>query len=247
MIQNLYKSKAVTVVMASKVPYHVAIILDGNRRYARKLGLQPWKGHEFGIKKLEELFEWCLELGIGKLTLYSFSTENFSRNKEEIDFLFGLFKKKFEQIKDDEESAKKGVRFNVIGRIEMFPEDIKKMMMEAVEKSKNNGKLIVNFALAYGGRQEITDAAKKIVKAAFEGKINPDDVDEELVRDSLYLKDEPDIVIRPGGEKRISNFLLWQSAYSEWFFINKFWPEFEKQDLIDILKEFNVRERRFGR
>src|SRR3989338_7991551 len=114
--------------LASKVPKHVAIVLDGNRRYAKKLGLKPWKGHEFGIKKLEELFDWCLELGIKELTLYSFSTENFNRAKDEIDFLFGLFKKKFEEMKNDSEILKKGVRINVIGRIEMFPSNIRKAM-----------------------------------------------------------------------------------------------------------------------
>src|SRR3989338_1013270 len=133
--------------MASKVPKHVAIVLDGNRRYAKKLGLKPWKGHEFGIKKLEELFEWCLELGIRELTLYSFSTENFKRSKKEINFLFGLFKKKFEEIKGKRDIFKDHVRVRVIGRMDMFPAYVKKPMFAAVEKTKNNSKLVVNFAL----------------------------------------------------------------------------------------------------
>src|SRR3989338_7202676 len=150
--------------MVSKVPKHVAIILDGNRRYGRKIGLQPWEGHEFGIRKIEELLKWCLELGVKELTLYSFSTENFSRNKQEIKFLFNLFKKKFKQMKNDSKILKDGVRINLIGRIEMFPADIRKAMEEVAEKTKNNKKLVVNFALAYGGRQEIVDSFKKILK-----------------------------------------------------------------------------------
>ena len=150
--------------MVSKVPKHVGLILDGNRRFAKKLGLQPWKGHEFGIRKIEDLLKWCLELGVRELTLYSFSTENFNRNNQEIDFLFNLFKKKFNQMKNDSKILKNGVRINLIGRIEMFPADIRKAMLEVAEKTKNNKKLTVNFALAYGGRQEIIDSFKKILK-----------------------------------------------------------------------------------
>ncbi|MEK6848250.1 MAG: polyprenyl diphosphate synthase, partial [Nanoarchaeota archaeon] len=148
--------------MVSKVPKHVAIILDGNRRYAKKLSLNPWEGHRFGIQKLEEFFKWCLELGVRELTLYSFSTENFNRAKTEINFLFGLFKKKFNEIKKGDDIFKDRVRVNVIGRIEMFPKGIRKAMLDVVEKTKHNKKLVVNFALAYGGRQEIVDAVNII-------------------------------------------------------------------------------------
>ena len=227
-----------------KVPKKIAIILDGNRRYAKKLGLQQWKGHEFGIKKLEELLDWCLELEIKELTLFSFSTENFNRSKNEINFLFGLFKKKFEEMKNDDEILKKGIRINLIGRIEMFPADIRKSMQETAEKTKGNDKLTVNFALAYGGRQEIIDSVKKIL--ANNPNINPASINEELISNNLYLKSEPDLVIRPGGEIRTSNFLTWQSVYSEWIFINKLWPEFTKNDLVKCINEFNSRERRFG-
>ena len=230
--------------MVSKAPKHVALILDGNRRFARKLGLQPWKGHEYGIKKLEELFKWCQELEIKELTLYSFSTENFNRSKDEIDFLFGLFKKKFEEMKNDSGIIKKGVRINVIGRVEMFPSDIREAMLEVVEKTKNNDKLIVNFALAYGGRQEIVDSFKKILKN--NSNISFDKVNESLISKNLYLQSEPDLVIRPGGEMRTSNFLTWQSAYSEWVFTKKLWPEFTKEDLLRCIDKFNSRERRFG-
>ena len=230
--------------MVSESPKHIAIVLDGNRRFAKKLGLQPLEGHEYGIKKLEELFEWCLELGIKELTLYSFSTENFKRSKKEINFLFGLFKKKFEEIKGKRDIFKDHVRVRVIGRMDMFPAYVKKPMFAAVEKTKNNSKLVVNFALGYGGRQEIADSFKKILKN--DPNISPGKINEILITQSLYLQSEPDLVIRPGGEKRTSNFLTWQTAYSEWIFIDKFWPEFTKEDLIDCIKEFKRRERRFG-
>ena len=231
--------------MVSKVPKKIAIILDGNRRFAKKLGLQPWKGHEYGMKKLEELFRWCLELGIKELTLYSFSTENFNRAKNEIDFLFGLFKKKFDEIRKGRDIFKNEVRVNVIGRSYMFPKDIQKAMAEVAEKTKNNRKLTVNFALAYGGRQEIVDSFKRIIKN--NPNINPDKINEMLITQNLYLQSEPDMVIRPGGEMRTSNFLTWQSVYSEWIFIDKFWPEFTKKDLIECIEEFNRRERRYGK
>jgi len=230
--------------MASKVPRHIAIILDGNRRYAKKIGLQPWKGHEFGVKKLEHLLDWCRELGIKELTLYSFSTENFRRAKTEVDFLFSIFKKKFNSMKHRRDIFDNKIKINVIGRVYMFPKDIRESMLEIMEKTRNHKNFTVNFAMAYGGRQEIVDAFKKIIKKS--KKLNPNQINEKLITSNLYLKSEPDLVIRPGGEVRTSNFLTWQSAYSEWVFINKLWPEFTKQDLIKCIEEFNRRERRFG-
>lgn len=230
--------------MASKVPRHVAIILDGNRRFAKKLGLQPWKGHEYGVKKLNQFLEWCQELGIKELTLYSFSAENFNRTKQEKDFLFNIFKKEFNNMRHRKDIFENKIRINVIGRLSMFPKDIRQSMLEIMEKTKKHKNFIVNFAMAYGGRQEIVDAFKKIIKKS--KKLNPNQINEKLVTQNLYLASEPDLVIRPGGETRTSNFLTWQSAYSEWFFLKKLWPEFTKQDLIDCIEDFNKRERRFG-
>lgn len=230
--------------MASKVPRHIGIILDGNRRYAKKIGLQPWKGHEFGVKKLEQLLDWCMELGIKELTLYSFSTENFNRTKTERDFLFNIFKQEFKNMKNRGNIFKNRIRVNVIGRLGMFPKDIRKAMDDIMEKTKKHNGFIVNFAMAYGGRQEIVDAFKGIIKKS--KKIKSEDISEELITKNLYLKSEPDLVIRPGGEIRTSNFLTWQSVYSEWVFIDKLWPEFTKEDLERCIEEFNKRERRFG-
>lgn len=232
--------------MASKVPRHIAIILDGNRRYARKLGMRPWKGHEFGIKKLEQLLRWCRELGVRELTLYSFSTENFKRSKQEREFLFNIFKKEFNNMKYRDDIFRNKIRINVIGRLRMFPKSIRKSMLDIMEKTRNHDRFAVNFAMAYGGRQEITDAARKIAQDIKNNKIKIKDINENTITKNLYLKSEPDLVIRPGGEVRTSNFLTWQSAYSEWLFIKKLWPEFTKKDLIKGIREFKRRERRFG-
>lgn len=226
--------------MASKSPMHVAIILDGNRRFAKKLGMQPWKGHEYGLRKLEELFGWCMELGVKELTLYAFSTENFKRARKEVNYLFSLFWNEFSRIKEGKGIFAGKVRVNVIGRQWMFQKKMQRAMKDSMEKTAKNRKLVVNFALAYGGRQEITDAVKRIVKARLKK------IDDETISKYLYLKNEPDIVIRPGGEIRTSNFLTWQSTYSEWFFIRKLWPEFTKKDLISCMRAFRQRERRFG-
>ncbi len=229
-----------------KIPKSISIILDGNRRYAKKLGLQSLKGHEFGLKKLENLFRWCQELGVKELTLYTFSTENFNRTKREVDYLFNLFRNEVEKINKEKGIFKEGIRFNFIGRIDMFPKAMKKSMIGIMAKTKKYNKFIVNFAMAYGGRQEITDAVKKIAKDVEKGRIKPENINESLITKNLYLKSEPDMVIRPGGEIRTSNFLTWQSVYSEWIFVKKLWPEFTKKDLIKCIGKFQQRERRFG-
>ncbi|MBI2102164.1 di-trans,poly-cis-decaprenylcistransferase [Candidatus Woesearchaeota archaeon] len=227
--------------MVSKAPRHIAIILDGNRRYAGKIGVQPWKGHEFGLKKLEELFKWCQDTGVRELTLYAFSTENFKRAKREVNYLFSLFRHEVEKIKDGKGIFKNGIRFNFIGRLGMFPDSMRKPMLEVMQKTKKRNRLIVNFAMAYGGRQEIADAVNKAAK-----KIKNKKIDEKMIAKNLYLKSEPELVIRPGGEIRTSNFLTWQSVYSEWIFVPKLWPEFTKEDLVKCIAEYNKRERRFG-
>jgi len=233
--------------MASKSPKHIAIILDGNRRYAKKLGLQPWKGHEFGVKKLNELLEWCRELGIKELTLYAFSTENFKRAKTEKDFLFSIFRQEFSRMKHRKDIFENKIRINVVGRLGMFPKAMRNSMLDIMQKTRKHNRFVVNFAMAYGGRQEIADSVKKIAQLIKNNKISPNNINENTITKNLYLKSEPDMVIRPGGEVRTSNFLMWQSAYSEWFFTDKLWPEFTKKDLIKYIGEFSKRERRFGK
>ncbi|MBW2983500.1 di-trans,poly-cis-decaprenylcistransferase [Candidatus Woesearchaeota archaeon] len=222
-----------------KLPEHVAIILDGNRRYAKKKGLSAGKGHDAGADKVSKLADWALELGIKELTLYTFSTENFNRAKREKAFLFNLFRKKFNELK----GSKKDVEVRVIGKFNKFPKDVQRILNNITKRKKKKKKLVMNFAMGYGGRAEIVEAVKDIVKK----RVPRNKVNEDLIRKCLYLKNDPEIVIRSGGEVRTSNFLMWQSAYSEWFFTEKLWPEFTKKDLIKIIKEFNARERRFGK
>ena len=233
--------------MPSKFPYHIAIILDGNRRYAKKKNLNPWKGHEFGAEKVKDLIDWALELGIKQLTLYTFSIENFNRNKQEVDYLMGLFRKNFRELKKSERIKKDKVRLNFIGKLNLFPHNIQKMMHELMEDTKNYDMLKINFAIGYGGRAEIIDAAKKIITDIKNKKINPESINEESFSNYLYLKDEPDLILRPGGEIRVSNFLIYQGAYSEWIFMEKLWPEITKADIKNAIKEFHNRERRFGK
>lgn len=231
----------------NKVPKHIAIILDGNRRFSKRLMIKPWKGHEWGAKKVEKLFDWCKELGIKELTLYSFSVQNFNRPKKEFDYLMNLFKKEFEKLKDDPRIHENKIRINVIGRIWMFPKDVQDRMKLIMEKTKSYNEHIINFAMAYGGREEVIDATRKIAEQIKKGELDIDQINEETFSKNLYMNDEPEIIIRTGGDKRTSNFLIWQSHYSEWFFLEKMWPEFEKEDLVKVIDEFSKRNRRFGK
>ncbi len=226
---------------------HIGIILDGNRRFSKKIMKAPWKGHEYGAKKLKNLVEWCKELDIKELTLYAFSMQNFNRPKEEFDHLMRIFKENFEKLKDDKKIDEYGIKIRVIGRIHLFPKDVYEAMKHIMEKTKNNSNYIINFAMAYGGQEEIIDAIKKIGRKIDSGELKTEDINKEIVNKNLYMSDQPDFIIRTGGDHRTSNFLIWQSWYSEWFFLEKTWPEFEKGDLVECLECFNNRERRFGR
>jgi tritrans,polycis-undecaprenyl-diphosphate synthase [geranylgeranyl-diphosphate specific] len=222
---------------------HIGIILDGNRRFAKKNKLLAFKGHEVGAKKVEELISWSKELGIKELTLYAFSIENFNRSNKEKEVLFDLFRKSIAKI----EKELKNEKLNFIGRLDLFPEDMYEAMIKTINRTKDNNGIIVNLAMGYGGRTEIVDAVKKIATNVKNGKIEIKDIDKETVTKNLYLSSEPDLIIRPGGEKRVSNFLIWQGYYSEWYFCDKLWPEFEKEDIMAAIDDFNNRERRFGK
>lgn len=229
---------------------HLGVILDGNRRFAKKLLMQPWKGHDWGAKKVRELLEWCKEQDIKELTLYAFSEENFNRPKKEFDYLMDLFIREFDSMATGQgikELKKTGIRIKFIGRINKFDEEITSRMNKLMDLTKDFDKYKLNIAMAYGGRQELVDAFQKIGKKLEAKEITIKDINEELINKNLYLNSEPDIIIRTGGENRTSNFLIWQSSYSEWLFVDKPWPEFEKADFIECLKNYSVRERRFGK
>jgi len=236
-------------VLSLPLPRHVAIIMDGNRRYARSLGLSEEEGYLMGREKLKELLEWCFDLGIKVLTVYAFSTENFKRSKKEVETLFRLCKQAIEEATKDERIHENRVRVNVIGRLDLLPEEIRNAARDLMEKTKDYNDYIFNVALAYGGRQEIVDAIKGIAKDVKEGKLDLEDIDEKTVSSYLYTKDipDPDLILRTSGEERISNFLLWQLAYSELYFADVYWPVFTKEDFLEAIYTYQQRKRRFGR
>lgn len=202
--------------------------------------LEPWKGHELGAEKVEKLLDWSRELGIREMTLYCFSLENFNRPKKEFDFLMKIFKKEFSKLKQDKRIHDNKIKIRFIGKIELFDSEMQKIIKELEEMTKDYDNYRVNFAFAYGGRQEIVDAVKKLVESE-------EEINEENLKKNLWLNTEPDLIIRTGGEKRTSNFLPWQSVYSELIFLDKMWPEFTKQDMLDCVEEYKNRCRRFGR
>ena len=221
---------------------HLGIILDGNRRYAQKLLREHWKGHDSGAEKVEKLFDWCRELGVAELTLYVFSMQNFNRDKKEVDYLMNLFCSFFERKEIKEKIKNNQIKINFIGRRHLLPMKVQDIISRLETETKNYAGFTANLAMAYGGREEIVDGVNKILK---EGKVK--EIDEKVFSEYLQLQSQPDLIIRTGGERRTSNFLIWQSWYSEWFFLDKYWPEFEKEDLAKVLGEFDQRERRFGK
>ena len=230
-----------------KVPKHIGIVLDGNRRFSKKLMMKPWMGHEWGAKKIEKLIEWCVEYKIKELTLYTLSVQNFfSRPKNELNYLLNLFKKECLKLKNDERVRRHKIKINFIGRLNLFNDELHGLMKEIMEGTKSNNNLTINFAMAYGGQEEVMDAVKKIAQQVKEGKLDVDKINEEVFENNLYLKNSPELIIRTGGEKRTSNFLNYQAAYSEWIFLEKLWPEFNKEDFVECLCEYSNRSRRFG-
>ena len=224
-------------------PRHVAIIIDGNRRFAKRLMLEPWKGHDYGRKKVEELLDYARDFGIKELTFYALSVENIkSRPENELNFLYKVFREMFQKM-DMDKLNKNNVKVCFIGNLELLPEDIRELCNKVEKDTSNNSDFIVNFCVAYGGRQELVAAVKKIIRS----KVCEDDVCEDLIQENLLLKSEPEMIIRTGGQIRSSNFLSWQSGYSEWFFLEKMWPEFEKEDLAECIEEFKGRKRNFGK
>jgi tritrans,polycis-undecaprenyl-diphosphate synthase [geranylgeranyl-diphosphate specific] len=236
-------------VKSGRKPEHIAIIMDGNRRLAEKLGVKPWKGHRMGAEKLEEVLDWCIDLGIKNITAYAFSMENFRRPKKEVEELFDLFEEYFYKIAKDERIHRNRTRVKAIGRVELFPERVRKAIAEAESCTRNYHKFKLNIAIAYGGRQEILDAVKKIAREVKTGELDADTIDEKTMARYLYTNGlpDPDLVIRTSGEERISGFLLWQSAYSELYFCESYWPGFRKIDLLRAIRTYQQRERRFGR
>ena len=223
-----------------KIPKHLGIILDGNRRWAKERGLSTFEGHRRGLKKVKNVTEWCLEKGIKTLTVFIFSTENWKRSKKEVDYLMKLVQKA--TIVDLKDVAKKGVKVNIIGERGRLPEFVKKGIRKIERNTNKNKKMTLNLALSYGGRGEIVQAIKNIIKK----KVSAKEITESLISKNLWTSDL-DMIIRTGKEKRISNFLIWQAAYAELYFLEKYWPAFNKRDLDKAIAVYDKRKRRFGK
>lgn len=225
----------------NKTPYHLGIILDGNRRWAEKRGLPPFEGHRKGLETAKKSVKWCRERGIKVLTLFVFSTENWKRTKKEVGFLMNLAK---EAISGDflKKVQEEGVRLQAIGQIKKLSKPLQAAIKKAENETRDNKAMTLNIAISYGGRAEIIEAIKNIIKK----RIPPDKITEETIKENLWTSDV-DLVIRTGKEQRISNFLIWQAAYSEFYFLPKYWPDFSEKELDKALKEYDRRQRRFGK
>lgn len=227
---------------------HVGIIMDGNRRFSKQLMRSPWKGHEWGAKKLQDVLVWCEQAGIKELTVFALSLQNFSRPKKEFDYLMKLFNKEITQLlKKIDEVNKRQLNIRFLGRTHLLPKDIQARMQELQEATARNNAYTINILVAYGGREEIVDAAKQLAQDVAEGKLKPEAINEHVFARSLSLQSEPELIIRTGGDHRTSNFLSWQSIYTEWFFVEELWPEFTKETFTQCLEEYTKRERRFGK
>mgnify|MGYP004471859497 FL=1 len=228
------------------IPQHIAIIMDGNRRWAKEKGKETSEGHKAGADNLEKIAKDCNKLGVKILTVYAFSTENWKRSKDEVSALMVLLKNYLKKISKN--ANKDNIKIRILGDIDKLEPSLKKSINDAIERTKNNTGLIINIAFNYGGRAEITNAMKKIAVKLENREIKIEDINENLINQNLYTQNQPDpdLLIRPGGELRISNFLPWQLVYSEFYFTDKYWPDFSKEDLIEAIKVFNKRNRKFG-
>ncbi len=227
------------------IPKHIGIIMDGNGRWAKKRLLPRNMGHKKGAEVFKDIARYCNELGLEAVTFYAFSTENWKRPQEEIDGLMKLFK---QYLLDAFDYEKENNRILFLGDKSAFNSDLVDLMLEIEEKTANRTGMTVNLALNYGSRSEIVMACKNVAEMVKDGKISIDEIDEDMISKNLYTKNQPDpdFILRPSGEKRLSNFLLWQSAYSEFIYMDVLWPDFTRKDLDLAIEEFNKRNRRFG-
>ena len=229
----------------TRIPQHVAIIMDGNGRWAKQRGEERTYGHRAGAETVQNITEDAARLGIKYLTLYTFSTENWNRPQDEIAALMNLLLESIEE----ETLMKNNIRFNVIGDFKKLPVEVQKSLASCIERTSKNSGMYMVLALSYSSRWEITEAVKRLAREAVEKKMNPDDITEAVVSDYLTTKGipDPDLLIRTGGEQRVSNFLLWQLSYAEFFFTDVYWPDFREEELYGAILYYQQRERRFGK
>lgn len=232
---------------SGEIPTHIAIIMDGNGRWAKKRGLPRAAGHTRGVESVRDIVKACSQLGVRHLTLYTFSTENWRRPRDEVSMLMRLLLKSLRDETD--ELNQNDIKITMIGDLNLMPKEVQKELKDASEKTKNNKKMVLNLALSYSGRAEVLLAIKSIINSVKISDLNPEDINESIFSEHLMTKNmpDPDLVIRTSGEFRVSNFLLWQIAYSEFYISNVLWPDFRRNDLYDAIISFQKRERRFGK
>lgn len=228
------------------LPKHIAIIMDGNRRWAKERNIETRLGHKEGAETLKKIAKYANKIGIQYLTVYAFSTENWKRTKEEVGALMGLLQMYVNDFLNDKELE--NIKINVLGDVSKLEPGLQKSIQKAIDRTKDYTGMTLNVAFNYGGRDEITKAVQKIAEKVQNNEIEIDDINEQCVSDNLYTQGqlEPDLLIRTGGEQRVSNFLLWQLAYTEFLFIDKYWPDFSENDLDEAIKVFEQRNRKFG-
>ena len=236
-------------VRRERIPAHIGIIMDGNRRFAEALGEPAVKGHEYGRDTLENVLDWCLEVGVKHLTVYAFSTENFSRNPVEVKRLMELFEENFLKMAQDARVHRNRINVRAIGQIDKLPKRVREAIRVAEERTGGYDSYYYTIAVAYGGRQEIIDAVRAIAEDVQAGRLRPKDIDEGVLSKRLYTQHlpDPDLILRTSGEERISNFLLWQMAYSELYFTDVFWPGFRRLDFLRAIRTYQLRQRRYGK
>jgi len=249
-VYKLYEKWLRVQVKNGNKPEHIAIVLDGNRRWASERALNSWLGHRFGAEKVRNLLDWCLDLDVKSVTIYAFSTENFLRSSEEVEEIMRIAEEKLREILTDERIHRNRVRVKVIGRVELLPKGIQQLVWEVEQATRDYDEHFLNVALAYGGRAEIVDAAKQIAQKIENGDLDAEAITEDVFESHLYTahlpKQDPDLIIRTSGEERLSGFLLWQSAYSELCFLDVYWPDFRRIDLLRAVRTYQKRKRRFG-
>ncbi|MCS7117272.1 MAG: polyprenyl diphosphate synthase [Thaumarchaeota archaeon] len=250
-VYALYEALLLRGVSKREPPRHIAVILDGNRRWAKQNGLSIEEGYRMGAKRVEELLRWCLELGVNTVTLYVLSLENMIRRpKEEVETIYKVLVESTERFLLDEEVRSKGVRVKVIGRNWVLPEEVASALERLERETSHNSNHFLILAVAYGGRDEIIQAVRRVAHDVSRGELSLEDVNEDVFSRYLFTGElpfpEPDLVIRTSGEERISNFLLWQIAYSELIFLDVYWPEFRRIDLLRAIRTYQARSRRFG-
>jgi len=250
-VYRIYHRWLRTQIDRESLPEHIGIILDGNRRWATSREMIAWQGHREGAEKVKKFLEWALNLGIKTVTLYAFSTENFKRSVEEVEELMKIYEENLNEVLKSNVIHENQVRINAIGRINLLPERLIQLIEEVEKTTKDYDRFYLNIALAYGGRAEIVDATKEIAFKVKKGELDPEEIDEGLIEKHLYTsylpQQDPDLIIRTSGESRLSNFLIWQSAYSELFIVDVYWPDFREIDLERAIRAYQSRHRRFGK